>query len=147
MKFTGSVDINLPRQAVADLFADPDNRSEYQDGFERWESVSGTPGEDGAVSKLYYSNRGRAMVLTETITANRLPETLEPFYEHSRMDNTLKTTFTALDENRTRYEIAGEYTALRGFMPNLMARLFPRLFTKQAQTWLDNFKEFAERQG
>lgn len=145
MRFTGSVDVDRPLQVVADLFADPDNRSEYQDGFRSWEPVGGTPGEDGAVSKLYYSNRGRDMVLTETVVANRLPASFEAFYEHSHMDNTLKTIFTALDANRTRYDIEGEYTALRGFMPNLMARLFPGVFTKQAQTWLDNFKTFAER--
>lgn len=144
MKFTGSVDIDQPLQVVADLFADPDNRSEYQDGFERWEMVSGTAGEEGAVSKLYYENRGREMVLTETITANHLPNSLEAFYEHSHMDNTLTTTFTALSENQTRYEIEGEYTALRGIVPNVMARIFPGIFTKQAQGWLDNFKVFAE---
>ena len=144
MKFTGSVDVDRPLHVVADLFADPDKRSEYQDGFERWEPVSGTPGEDGAVSKLYYSARGREMVLKETVVANRLPDSFEAYYEHSHMDNTLKTTFTPLGENRTRYEIEGEYTALRGFMPNLMAKLFPRIFTKQAQSWLDNFKVFAE---
>ena len=146
MKFTGSVDNDRPRQVVADLFADLDNRTEYQDGFEGWELVSGTPGEDGAVYKLHYSNRGRPMLLTETVVANRLPDSYEAFYEHSHMDNTLTTTFTALNDNRTRYEIDGEYTALRGFMPNLMSRLFPGLFTKQAQKWLDNFKVFAERQ-
>ena len=146
MKFTGTVDVNRPIAVVAELFVNPDHRSEYQDGFERWESVSGNPGEDGAVAKLYYSNRGREMVLTETVVANRLPESFEAFYEHSHMDNTLKTTFTALSANRTRYDIEGEYTALRGFVPNVMARLFPRIFTKQAQGWLDNFKDFAEDQ-
>lgn len=144
MKFNGSVEIDQPVQIVADLFADPDNRAEYQNGFVRWDLVSGTRGEDGAVSKLYYVNRGREMVLTETVVANRLPNSFEAHYHHEHMDNTLKTTFTALSENRTRYEIEGEYTALRGLVPRLTARLFPGVFTRQAQTWLDNFKVFAE---
>lgn len=146
MKFHGSVDVNQPVQVVVDLFADPDRRAEYQDGFVRWELVSGTQGEDGAVSKLYYITRSREMVLTETIVANRLPQSLEAHYHHEHMDNTLKTTFTALSENRTRYEIEGEYTAFRGLVPRLTAWLFPGVFTKQAQTWLDNFKVFAEGQ-
>lgn len=86
------------------------------------------------------------MVLTETVVANRLPHTYEAFYEHSHMDNRLTTTFTALDENRTRYEIEGEYTALRGFMPNLIARVMPAMFTKPSQTWLENSTAFAEQQ-
>ena len=69
MKFTGSIEINQPLQIVAELFADPDSLSEYQDGFVGRELVSGTQGEDGAVSKLYYVNRGREMELTETIVA------------------------------------------------------------------------------
>ena len=146
MKFTGTVEVDRPLQEVVDLFADLDNRTHYQDGFESWELVSGTAGEDGAVYKLHYNNRGRPMELTETVVANRLPNTYEAFYEHSHMDNTLKTTFTALDENRTRYEIEGEYTAFRGFMPNLIARVMPGMFTKPSQTWLDNFKAFAEQQ-
>lgn len=58
---------------------------------------------------------GTVDVLTETVVANDLPNSFEAFYEHSHMDNTLETTFTALDGSRTRYDIEGEYTALRGF--------------------------------
>jgi len=146
MRFTGSVDVDRPLQEVVDLFADLDNRIHYQDGFESWELVSGTAGEDGAVYKLHYNNRGRPMELTETVVANRLPDSYEAFYEHSHMDNTLTTRFTAIDEHRTRYEIDGEYTAFRGFMPNLISRVMPGMFTKPSQRWLDNFKAFAEQQ-
>ena len=144
MKFGGSVEINRPLQVVADLFADPANLGEYQDGFVSKQLVSGIEGEDGAISKLFYSGRGRKMELTETIIANRLPHSFEAHYHHTRMDNTLKTTFTAIDHNRTRYETEGEYLAFRGFVPRLMARLFPGMFAKQAQRWMDNFKAFAE---
>lgn len=146
MKFTGTVDVDRPIQQVADLFADPSNLVHYQDGFLRKELVSGSEGQTGAVSKMYYDNRGREMVLTETIVANDLPHSFEATYEHTHMDNTMKTTFTALGDTSTRYDVEGEYTALRGFMPNLMARVFPGLFTKQAQKWLDNFKAYAEQQ-
>ncbi len=146
MKFTGSIDINQPLHVVADLFADPNNLSEYQDGFIRRELVSGAVGEDDAVSRLYYMNRGREMELTETVVANCLPNSFEAHYHHKHMDNTLKTTFTAIGENRTRYDTDGEYLAFRGLVPRLMARLFPGVFAKQAQRWLDNFKRYAEGQ-
>jgi len=146
MKFTGSIEIDRPIDVVVGLFADPDNLGEYQDGFVRKDLVSGTEGQDGAVSTLYYTNRGRDMELTETILANRLPNSLEAHYHHTHMDNTLKTTFTSLSDSRTRYETEGEYLAFRGLVPRLMARLFPWVFKKQAQRWLDNFKAFAESQ-
>jgi len=146
MKFTGSVEVNRPLQMVADLWADPSNLGEFQEGFVRKELVSGNEGQDGAVSKMFYASRNKEMELTETVVSNRLPNSFEAHYHHTHMDNTLKTTFTALSESVTRYDAEGEYLAFRGFMPRLMARLFPGVFAKQAQKWMDNFKEFAERQ-
>jgi hypothetical protein len=99
------------------------------------------PGDDGALSKLSYATRGRELILTETVVANRLPNSFEAYYHHDDMDNTLRTTFTVLSENRTRYEIEGG-TPRTG--SRLTARLLPGAFTKQAQTWLNNFKVFAE---
>lgn len=81
-----------------------------------------------------------------------IPSQLAPFfysaahYHHEAHGQHAEDHVTALSENRTRYEIEGEYTALRGLVPRLSARLFPGVFTKQAQTWLGNFKVFAEGQ-
>ncbi|MCZ6595403.1 MAG: hypothetical protein O6943_10895 [Bacteroidetes bacterium] len=58
-----------PIKKVTDLFADPKNLKEYQDGFIRKEPVSGKEGE---VSKMYYKYGNREMELTETITKNEL---------------------------------------------------------------------------
>ena len=85
------------------------------------------------------------MELTETIVANRLPDSFEAHYHHTHMDNTLKTRFTAIGDNRTRYEIEGEYLAFRGLVPRVVARLYPAAYTKPAQRWMENFKVFAER--
>lgn len=146
MKFKGSIDINQPLKKVAELFADPQYLGEYQDGFLKKELLSGIEGKDGAVSKMYYKSGKREMILTETITANRLPHSFETSYHHKHMDNTLKCTFTSLGATQTRYQTEGEYTAFRGFLPKLMAYLFPKMFERQAQKWLDNFKAFAEKQ-
>lgn len=34
-----------------------------------------------------------------------------------------------------------------GIMPKLMAKLFPGMFKKQSQKWMDQFKEFVEKRG
>lgn len=146
MKFKGLIDIEQPRDKVVALFANPAYLGEYQDGFLRKELISGEEGKDGAVSKMYYQHGKREMELTETVTANLLPNSFEASYHHKHMDNTLKCIFTALNDGKTRYETEGEYTAFRGFMPKMLALFFPKMFEKQAQKWLNNFKEFAERQ-
>ena len=146
MKFKGSIDINKPRNEVVGLFADQTNLKEYQDGFIKKELVSGKEGEEGAVSKMYYKYGKRDMELTETIIANQLPDSFESFYHHKHMDNSMKCSFVALDENKTRYEYEFEYTRISWVLPKLIAVLFPGMYRKQGEKWMKQFKEFAERQ-
>lgn len=146
MKFTGTIDIDKPRKMVTSFFANPEHLGEYQEGFLRKELVSGPAGQEGAISKMYYQMGKGEMELTETITTNQLPNIFEGHYHHKHMDNTMKCTFTALDENRTRYDTEIEYTRINWLMPRLMAILFPGMFRKPAQRWMNNFKEFVERQ-
>ena len=146
MKFTCSVIVEQPLKVVADLFAKPEYLKEYQEGFVRKEHVKGRPGRHGAVSKMYYENKGKTMLLTETIVQNKLPHSFKASYHHEHMDNTMHCTFKALDKSRTEYVSHIEYTEFRGFTVKTMAKLFPGQFKKQVQKWLDNFKEFAEKQ-
>ena len=146
MKFKGSIDINKPQTVVATYFSNPEYLKEYQDGFQRKELVSGEPGQEGTISKMYYKQGKREMELTETITKNNLPDSFEAFYHHEHMDNTMKCTFVALDENKTRYEYEFEYTRFSGFVPKLMAKLFPGMFKKQGEKWMQQFKVFVEQQ-
>lgn len=146
MKFKGYVDINKPISKVTELFADPQYLGNYQEGFVKKVLVSGTQGEDGAVSKMYYKYGKNDMELTETIVANRLPDSFDAIYHHKHMDNTMKCNFTALSENKTRYEYEVEYTRINWIMPRLMAILFPGMYRKPAAKWMNNFKEFVEQQ-
>lgn len=146
MRFTGSIDIDRPRDVVAALFADPANLVHVQEGFVRKDHVSGTPGQPGAVARLHYRFGGRDMELTERITSNRLPESFEAVYEHPHMDNTLRATFTDLGGGRTRYATEVEYTRIAWVVPRLLAALFPGMFRSRGEKWMRAFKEFAERQ-
>ena len=60
------------------------------------------------------------------------------------MDNTLSCRFVPVDDDSTRYEMEVEYTRFGGFVPKIMATLFPRMFTKQGKEWMENFKTFVE---
>jgi uncharacterized membrane protein len=145
MKFTCTVIIEKPINQVVEFFINPDNLKEYQDGFLGKELVSGKPAQVGTVSKIFYQQGKRKMEITETVTSNNLPHEFSGFYHHIHMDNTMTNRFTSLSENRTQYDAEIEYTVLRGFMVKTVAFLFPRMFKKQVQKWLDQFKEFAEK--
>ena len=144
MEFTCSIVINKPQKQVAEYFANPLYLKEYQDGFLRKELQSGTAGEDGAISNMYYKQGKREMLLEETILKNELPESFFANYHHEHMDNTMCCVFTAMDEQTTRYDSTIHYTAFRGFLPKLMAKFFPSIFKKQVKKWMVNFKAFVE---
>ena len=146
MNFKGYKDIDQPIEKVAAYFADPKYLGEYQDGFLRKELVSGEAGQEGAVSKMYYQMGKQEMELTETITTNNLPHSFEGFYHHKHMDNTMKVRFEELDANKTRYHYDIEYSRINWVIPKLMAILFPGMYRKQGEQWMQNFKEFVERQ-
>jgi hypothetical protein len=55
-------------------------------------------------------------------------------------------TFKEVDSNITQCDWTIEYTAFRGFLINVMKTLFPGMFKKQVQKWLENFKIFVEKQ-
>tara|TARA_B100000809_G_scaffold205959_1_gene207915 strand:- start:108 stop:440 length:333 start_codon:yes stop_codon:yes gene_type:complete len=84
------------------------------------------------------------MELVETIISKDLPHEITGEYEHPHMVNAMRNRFTALDQNRTRYEAHLNYSQFNGVMPRLMATLFPGVFRKQTQQWLDHFKQLAE---
>ncbi|MEP0262534.1 SRPBCC family protein [Dokdonia sp.] len=146
MKFGDTIIINQPYKKVASLFADTNNLKEWQDGFTKKELISGSEGENGAISKIYLTQGKRDMELVETIVDNQLPHSFEAHYHHIHMDNTLKTSFISINDTQTEYKTEGEYTRISWVLPKLMALLFPSMFRKQAYKWMENFKHFAERQ-
>ncbi len=146
MKFTCSVTVNKPRAQVAEFFSNPKYLKEYQEGFIRKLHISGEEGQTGAISKMYYKMGKGEMELTETITDNNLPDYFSGQYHHKHTDNTMLCTFKELDNNTTQCDWQIEYTAFRGFIINAMKTLFPSMFKKQVQKWLQNFKVFVEKQ-
>lgn len=146
MKFTCTVHINKPQQIVADYFANVDHLGEYQEGFQKKELISGEPWQEGAVSQLYYQNGKRKMELTETVIKNNLPNEFLAEYFHTHTENTMKSTFTVISPNETRYDAEIHYTKFKGAIVKIMAFLFPSFFKKQVQKWLNNFKVFVEKQ-
>jgi ligand-binding SRPBCC domain-containing protein len=144
MKFTCSITINKPRETVVEYFINPDYLKECQKEFIRKELISGEAQQNGAISKMYYKLGKGEMVLTETILSNDLPNSFYANYHHKHTDNTMRSTFKSIDENTTQFNSEVEYTAFRGIIIKVMARLFPGFFKKQVQRWLENLKTFAE---
>lgn len=144
MKYTCSVEINLPIEKVVALWIDEANFEKWQDGFQSIKHFEGQRNSIGTKSRILLQQGKRKIELTETILSNNLPEEKKALYEHIHMINTQTTKFKKINENQTRYISEVEYTKFNGFMPKLMAKLFPKMFKKQNQKWMNQFKKFTE---
>ena len=144
MKYTCTVDINLPIDRTVELWVDETIFKEWQDGFKSIELLSGTANTKGAKSKIVLDDGKKRIELIETIMNSDLPNEKKALYEHVHMTNTQTTRFEPITEKMTRYISEVEYTKFNGFIIKLMAKLFPGKFKEQSQKWMNQFKEFAE---
>ena len=69
MKYTFETEINAPREKVAELFGNPDNRKKWMEGLESNEHVSGEPGTPGAKSRLVFQTGKVKITFIGTVTA------------------------------------------------------------------------------
>lgn len=142
MHYTNQVDINLPVDKVIKLFDDPANLKHWQPGFISMEPINGTPGHEGAKSKLEYQMGKRRIEMIETIEKRNLPDEFSGTYEAKGVFNRVVNRFIPVSENKTRYVAENEFQ-FSGFM-KIMGWIMPGAFKKQSQKYLDMFKEFAE---
>ena len=145
MKFNCEVTINKPIEEVSTLLQDPNHFDKWQDGFISHEPMEGQPGAVGSKTKLVYKGPGnKNFDLIETIEVANWPEEFRGLYEAKTMVNTMTTKLSSVGENQTRYWAEVEYTRFNGCIPKLMAMLAPKMFKRQVQKWMDQFKAFAE---
>jgi hypothetical protein len=145
MKFTCSTEIDRPIANVVKLFMNKANYKHWKKDFIGYENISGTEGEVGSVTKLFF----KRITLVETITFKNLPHEIREEYENKHGNNTLMihtaiNRFLALSDNRTRYTTEIEMTKIFGFLMKIMLPLMAGAGKKQAQEQLAMFKTFVE---
>ena len=72
-------------------FDNVENMKKWQPTLMKFEPVSGTPGQVGAVSELTYNENGREFMLIEKITRRDEPNGFDAIYE-----NSLQTTLSEI---------------------------------------------------
>jgi len=146
MKYTCNIEINAPLSKVVALWEDENNFKHWQHGFQHIKHISGTPNTIGAKAEILIVQGKQTIELLETVMVNNLPEEKTALYEHVHMTNTQTSRFKALSDNKTLYISEVEYTKFNSFIPKLMAKLFPGMFKKQSEKWMQAFKLFVEQQ-
>lgn len=145
MKYSTEININLPIDRVIELFDDPDNLKKWQPGLQSFEAISGTPGQPGAKSRLRFKMGNREVEMIETVTVRNLPDEFSGTYEAKWVFNIIKNSFIPLSPNQTKWVSEQEFQ-FSGIM-KFIAFFMPGAFKKQTFQYLQQFKEFAEKQG
>lgn len=143
MKYSCEIEVNAPFEKVAELWANEKHFKEWQDKFEAIELLEGERETEDSKSKISFNN-GK-MILMETILIANLPHEKKALYEHKHMSNTQHTKFKYLGNGTTLFTSNVAYVKFNGFMPKMMAKLFPGLFKKQSEKWMNQFKCYAEK--
>lgn len=144
MKFSCSTSVHLSKDQTIALYYDQEHFDKWQDGFKEKKLLEGVVSEVGSKSEILFDQNGRKLELIETILENKLPEYFVGQYDHIHMTNTMKTTFKELRNGGTEITNEIHYTKFHSTIPWLMAKIFPSMFKRQTQKWLDQFKSFAE---
>lgn len=144
MKYSHEITIDLPREKVVELFNNQENAFKWMEGLESWDQLSGSPGEEGAKSRLKYQTKRGEMIIDEEITKKELPEMINFVFTSKGVTNWNDNRFESLNDNQTKW-VQSNVFKCKG-MVKIFAALMPGAFKKQSLKYMNDFKQFAEKE-
>ena len=139
MDYQLEIEIEKPRETIAELFGNPDNLAYWQPGFLGITPIDGEAGRN----RLDYRHGNRQVSLIETVSVDNLPDEYSATYESPGMRIEVKNRFEAIGPERTRW-ISENHGEVSGFMMRLITLIMPGCFRNQSFAYMENFKAFAE---
>jgi uncharacterized protein YndB with AHSA1/START domain len=141
MRSVVDLEIDGPRERVAELYSDPNNNPKWMDDLERNEPISGVLGEPGSRYRMVSKDSNMHFVVT--VVSVRQPENVKLHldWKHATVD--INVDFIVLSEGRTRF-VSTEEFKFRGLLWRVSG-LFARRAIKAAhRRHMEGFKRFAE---
>lgn len=143
MKFTLELPIRKSRTEVWQAFDNVENMKKWQPTLIKFENMSGTPGQPGALSILTYGEGKREFFLTEKITFRDEPERFDGMYENEFANNIVKNTFIANSENETLWKLETEFK-FKTLIMKFVGPLMKNNYVKRTEKDMERFKKLAE---
>ena len=143
MKFKLELPIHKPRADVWKAFDNTENIKKWQPTLIKFEPVSGTPGQPGAISKLTYEEGGREFTLIEKITHRDEPSSFDGIYENNFTDNIVRNKFIERGQHQTLWVTETEFR-FKTLIMKIMGPMMKKNFIARTQKDMERFKEMAE---
>ncbi len=141
MKYSNEIIIKKPLSEFIEKMENLENMKHWQKGFDRYETIEGTPGEKGTKMKMYYSKP--KMELVETIIKREMPHEFHASYDTNGMQMINHNYFTATDDGHTKWVSETEAVTTNFFYKALMF-LVPGMFKKNSVKLMKALKAFVE---
>jgi 8-oxo-dGTP pyrophosphatase MutT (NUDIX family)/uncharacterized protein YndB with AHSA1/START domain len=138
MKLKFETVIDASPETVWAAFDNRDNMARWQQNLQSFNHVSGEPGQPGAVSELRYDEKGKEVILTETITERREPDFLAGTYDSPMGKTLIVNHFETVDENSTRWTSWCNFT-FKGFM-KVMSLFVSGMIRKRTEADMERFR-------
>lgn len=144
MKSTVELDIHLPQDRLAALFADPRNNTKRMDDLASYEPLSGQRGIPGSTYRLV-PKEGQ-MVFVATVVSNDLPNETRLRLDASNASVSITARYVALSPQTTRL-ISEEVFSFNGLIGRLLGFVAQGAIRKAHRRHMDALKRFAEQRG
>jgi hypothetical protein len=144
MKSIVELDIQVPQERLATLFADPENNMKWMDDLDRYEPVSGQPGLPGSKYRLV-PKKGK-MVFVATVLSRDLPNESRLSLDASNVAVSITGRFVALSPEKTRL-ISEEVFSFKGLVSKFFGFFAQGAIRKAHRRHMEAFKRFAEQRG
>ena len=140
-----TVIINKPIKEVWSFFQNPDNLPLWLAGFQKYELVSGAAGTVGSITKHYFLERGKELILEEKILEIIPEKKFASSLDSSMMTNTVTNYFNDLGNGQTECSLSSD-VQFKGFLWKQLGPLMKREFKKRQENDLQKLRQVLERQ-
>ena len=143
MRSVVELEIDVPQERLASLFADPRQNTKWMDDVERVEAISGQLGAPG--SKYRIVPKKGDMVFVATVVASDLPNELRLSLDASNVTVSITGTLAALSPDRTRLT-SEEVFRFKGLLGRVFGYFARGAIKDVHRRHMEAFKRFAEAQ-
>ncbi len=142
MKLNFDVTIDADVDTVWTAFDNPDNMARWQTNFHCYERKTGEPGQTGSTAELSFNEKGKIVVLTETITERRDRSFLAATYESIHGTTVIVNRFEDIDGKQTRWTSWCRFS-FKGFM-KVISLFIGGTIRKRTEADMQRFKLMVE---
>jgi predicted small secreted protein len=142
--YVTQVSVNKPVEVVFETFNNSENIKNWIPEVKSFDVVNENIGKTGSVYKMVVENQGQEIVMTQKIIAFVKNEKVTLFFD---AENMLKRDdYVFVEKNGITTITLNSSCQSESYLMACMFPFFKGTFQEQDQTYLNNFKAFAEKQ-